>query len=189
MKNHAIYIIILLALVGCAVSSPPTSFYMIAPVGDVVTKKVSSKAVGITVDVNIPGYLERPQIVTRGEADTELNLSEFNRWLEPLASSLPRAVSENISSYMPKAKVRAVSTGGREFDYKVMISIDRFDGRFDDKVILKAWWSLQNRDNISVFSEDVVLQAELGSTYSDLVEKQSGLVNELSLIIAKRIAN
>ena len=49
--------------------------------------------------VQIPGYLDRPQIVTNLN-DTEYQLAEFNQWTEGLDDTLTRVIAENLLSLL-----------------------------------------------------------------------------------------
>ena len=77
-----------LILAGCiGGQSAPTQFYMIDPVIPTSAHPVPvsvSPAVRVSLDpVEIPEYLNRPQIVTHLDR-AEYQIAEFNQWLEPL---------------------------------------------------------------------------------------------------------
>ncbi|MDR1694614.1 MAG: PqiC family protein [Lactobacillaceae bacterium] len=181
-----VLICFLLVLVTACVSSKPNRFYSLAsnePAGaDVVTKKL---LVGIDT-VSVPGYLERPQIVTI-KNNSELNLAEFDRWAEPISNALQRIIASNMSSVMKNAMVKPASVNRRSFNYIVSVEFNKLDGRFNDKVLLEAWWTVVDNNGRIVVNETSRYEAPLGDNYDELVEKQSELVSKLSVDIAKRI--
>ena len=73
-------------LTGCGRSIPPR-FYVLSPLprGQQVSAPDKPLVIGIG-PVELPPYLDRPQIVSRPDAN-RIALAEFDRWAEPLASS------------------------------------------------------------------------------------------------------
>ncbi len=187
MKKLFSFLIVFMALSGCMLGSKPSNFFMLSAMEKSDAKSISNAAKNISIDVRVPGYIDRPQIVTKTVDDAEYDMSEFNRWLEPLSPSMGRVVAENISYYLPKSKVKPASMGVINPDYKVIIDVDRFDGKFDAKAHLRVWWSIVNSKNDVVFFDNITLEKPLGATYNDLVNVQSELLQELSLVIAKRL--
>ena len=61
--------------------------------------------------VSLPGYLDRQEIVTR-IAQNQVNLSENDRWAEPLEESFTRVVSQNISNIL-RAPIGSMLIRGR----------------------------------------------------------------------------
>lgn len=57
---------------------------------DARVEPVSSRRLDVGVEeAFVPKYLDRPQIVTVEAGSSELKMSEFYRWAEPLSSSFP----------------------------------------------------------------------------------------------------
>jgi hypothetical protein len=94
----------LMLLAACATgTSAPSRFYVLAPLEAPEAEPQLAPgerclAIGIG-PVEIPAYLDRPQIVTR-LSNNELNLAEFDKWAEPLRDNLIRVLAENISSLL-----------------------------------------------------------------------------------------
>ncbi len=185
MKNILSFIFVI-AIAGCMVGTTPSSFFMLSSVNVENVQPISKKQVAFSVEVNIPEYIDRPQIVTKGESDTEFNMSEFNRWIEPLRSSIERVMAENLSLYMSEAKVKPSSMGMRNPDYRVVLDIDEFDGRLNGKVYLRVWWSIVNNKNEVIYFDDAIFENETGPTYTDFTQTQSDLLGRLSIKIAKK---
>jgi len=190
MKKVIYLIVILFLLSSCfGGRSKPSSFYNIVSIenDEIEIKSKRKSVIGIDV-VSIPGYLDRPELVTIKDNDTELIISEYNRWAEPLSSSIQRAIANNLSMYMQNVTVRPMNIYRKTFDYTVAIYIIKFEGKFDDRVYLDSWYSVYNRYGTNIINERVKFDMELGNSYEDLVRKQSILVSKLSEQIAKRIS-
>mgnify|MGYP000004657022 CR=1 FL=1 len=69
--------LILVGLVGCATT--PSSNFFVLSAGEVPTQG-SPSGIALSIGpVDLPRYLDRPQIVSR-EGDNRLEVDEFNRW-------------------------------------------------------------------------------------------------------------
>lgn len=189
--KKALYLITILFLLSSCFGgrTKRSNFYNIVSIenNDIKITSKTSPIIGVEL-VSIPGYLDRPEIITIKGNDTELEISDFNRWAEPLSNSIQRVISNNLSIYMKNATIRPMNLYRRTFDYTVVIYIIKFEGKFNDKVYLDSWYSVYNRNSVNVINERVKFDTELGNTYEDLVEKQSILVSKLSEAIAKKLA-
>jgi uncharacterized lipoprotein YmbA len=93
----------LLAVAGCG-STRPSNFYQL---DEPAATRLSGLERGIAVGVgpvNLEPYLDRPQIVIRGTGH-KLELSEFNRWAEPLKDSISRVIIVNLSNMLESTRV------------------------------------------------------------------------------------
>jgi uncharacterized lipoprotein YmbA len=128
--SHLIYriaVIILaigvLTMAGCAPTPPPTYFQLEEPANVQLSGIERGIAVGVG-PLNLPAYLDRPHIVTRA-TEHRLELSDFNRWAEPLPRRIPVVPIE----------------------FKVEINVARFDGRLGGEVVLVARWILLGKED------------------------------------------
>lgn len=139
-----------LFLSACA-RTPPVNYYHLAVV-DPGGPKLETEALGGAVvgigPVRVPDYLDRPQIVTRQGANL-LQLTEGNRWAEPLTESIPRTLRENL----------AVALGTERFvyfpwnqtvDYQIPVEIVHFEGEGYRVAHLVAIWSIEDSRGVSV---------------------------------------
>ena len=90
--------------------------------------------------VQVPRYLDRPQLVTRSDANT-LELAEFDKWSEPLSDMIGRVLAEDLSRRLADARVfllpvRQAVPIERIVDIQVM----RFDADAAGLVTLHARW-------------------------------------------------
>jgi uncharacterized lipoprotein YmbA len=168
--------LVLLSLVGCSIKSEtaPSRFYMLRPLQATATSPGApggeSGPVLALGPINIPAYLDRPQIVTQAPG-AEVKLSEFDRWAEPLGDNVSAVLANNLSSLLPT------------------VDVIRFDGPLGGDVVLEARWSL-----VSGVDEAVVraqrsqfVQPAGGPGYADQVEAMSRALDALSRELAQEI--
>jgi uncharacterized protein len=179
-------------LSGCA-STESSRFYTLNAIKNPAdVQRVAASEQRITVGIGpieIPDYLDRPQIVTRN-SDNELKIDEYGRWGGSLKEDINRVLAENLSVLLSQKRVAVVSSlSGVSFDYRVIIDIGRFDIMPDGNVALKAQWSIIERNG-----RTVVVTRESGFTveakdkgYGGQVSAMSGALEMLSKDIADSI--
>lgn len=186
-KLFALTAVVLLG--GCLGGfSSPSRFYSLTPQeAPVQTYKSGRLFVGIE-PVKVPVYLDKPQIVTRNTNQVELNISENNRWAEPLSDAMQNVLASDIGALLPDATIKPSSFRKEGFDYIVWIEINKFEGTWKRQAELDAWWSILNTDGKVVARSRVSLSRPLGDGYDNLVQQQSALTEELATQIAARLS-
>lgn len=107
-----------------------------APVGD--------KLIGVT-RFTVPAYLDRPQIVTRGEGN-RLILADFDRWAEPLTEGCARILAEELSALLPTYQVRHRGWLDQSLlDISIAVEVLRFERIAGGGLTLSAQWSVQRK--------------------------------------------
>ena len=116
MKKTSILTIVLF-LAGCVGTSSPSHFYQLQ-MTDARVEPVSSRRLDVGVEeAFVPKYLDRPQIVTVEAGSSELKMSEFYRWAEPLSSSFSRVLADDLSLYLPKSVVKYKTLSSENFTF------------------------------------------------------------------------
>lgn len=179
---------------GCA-SSPSSRFYRLSSINTGGTSAGENmpggKVLNIKIGpVQIPDYLDRPQIVT-SSGGNELKLAEFDRWAGSLEQSVNRAMSEDLSILLPAGSFRVApwnSWAAARAQYQVAVDIMRFEGAPGKSVLLKARWTIYSREHrLMVQKESVITEEVHGSTYGALVMAMSNALAGLSRDIAGSI--
>jgi uncharacterized lipoprotein YmbA len=184
----------MMALIGCVAGGPsqPSRFYALTPLD--ITKPAASKeageqsvAVGVG-PVEIPEYLNRAQIVTR-LTENELKVSEFDRWAEPLNDNFTRVLAENLSDLCADPVMIYPWRAPIRVDFKVEISIIRFDGNLGKDTILIVLWGIfgESGDKLLVARRSVYTEPLDDDTYATLVKAQSRVIATFSRDIAGSI--
>ncbi len=177
---------------GCG-SSKPYRFYTLNP----ATQTSSSTTVQETlpagppsnigiISVEIPDYLDRPQIVTRTMTN-ELKLAEFDRWAGDLQQDIARALAETMSSRLADNGV-FILTGRRPVpaEYRIAVRIDRFEAMPGNQVLLKGLWTVLEKDGrrVLIRGESNISETAQGTDYGATVAAMSRTVDRLGTEIA-----
>jgi uncharacterized lipoprotein YmbA len=185
MKKFLLLIITII-LSGCIGSSPQSQFYMLK---NISKESISKKQLQIAVEpVKIPTYLDKPQIVSFKKDSFQLNMSETNRWAEPLNEQIQRVIIADLSTLLPKSLVRNKTFSQEKYDYIVYVDIQQLDVTFNQDIKLSVWWSLLDKKGIVIYKTQTILSEKLSSdSYDNLVALESHLIAQLSKKIAEEI--
>jgi hypothetical protein len=181
-------LVVIVMAAGCLGGTAPTRFYVLAAVdGPVVSgDRALSVAVG---PVNLAGYLDRPQIVTRPAAD-KIDLAEFDRWGEPLRDAIARVLAEDLSRRLPAAKISIFLWQGLEgVRYQVVVEVTRFDGPAAGDTTLEARWRILDAASGKEAAAKTTRLAEPagGAGYSTVASAMSRALGVLSRDIAQTL--
>lgn len=140
-----ILLVVSFGLAGCA-SSPQARFYTLTPLGSQEVQPSSpaaAKPVSVSIaPVEIPDYLERPQIVTR-DGRNVLLLAEYDRWGGSLSDNIAAVLAENLGLLLGSDRVYLYPRMEAEkADYSVAMRVLRLDCTLGSHVLLKAQWTL-----------------------------------------------
>jgi uncharacterized lipoprotein YmbA len=169
---------VLRPLVGPSTAAPPSPAYL----------------VGVR-PVAIPGYIDRPQIVT-WTGPGELRIDEFVRWGEPLDEGVTRTLVEDLLALLPEAQViREPYPESVKPCCRVSVTLSAFGPQTGGLVRLDARWALlPPHDERPFVTRTVSLDrgpfAGAGGAAPDTgvaVEAMSALVGELARQIAPAI--
>ncbi len=136
----------ILFLAGC-ISVPDSrepSFYGIAAIKDNELKPIElSSDFSVAVSrIKIPGYLNRPQIVTQ-DKNNQMRFAQFHRWAEPLNEGLTRVIKENISRILSRAQIVSYPL---DFPSNVAFRLDmeltRFELDISGELFLVVQWAV-----------------------------------------------
>jgi uncharacterized protein len=183
----------LMVLAGGCAGTQPSRFYSLAVMGAEMPDRRSTEGVSAVVavgPVNIPDYLDRPQIVTRTSGN-ELRVEEFDRWAGSMKDSISRVLAQDLSAMLPPERFTAIPWkpvyGMRvPVSYRVGVVVQEFEGTLGGKVKLKALWSVSREEDSGVISvrESSYTEDIGGNDYSSLVEAMSKALGRLSSDIA-----
>jgi uncharacterized protein len=175
------WVISFLGLSGClSLSSSPTARFYALEARDknqTVNKLNIPNNIMIGIGpVNIPEYLNRPQIVTQNK-DKTLNFAQFDRWGEPLDFALERIICENIRVLLPNVVVEIYPWNlAIPVKYRVIVDVNQLVSELKKDMLFVAQWSI-----IDVQSNKIILikRAEIINPIQP--QNYPGLVKTLSL--------
>lgn len=181
----------LMALSGCfLMKSQPARYYTLNAMQQPAARPDFNPRFMVSVGpVILPDSLRRPQIAIRTN-DNQMDFSEFHKWAGPLTDETKRILAENLNILLAEEGA-TVSTDELpiEPDYRVVVNINRFDGKPGETVLLNAIWTLKDQENrkIIAVNQSLLTEKVSGTSYSDLVNAQSRTLAALSREIAAEI--
>lgn len=183
---------LLLFISGCSFGgkSNPAQFYVLdAKLEEATKSDLSSLRIGVGPIV-IPGYIDRPQIVTKTET-AEVHLAEFNRWAEPMGEMFTRTLSENITATTGSHHVYSYPwTSAVETDYRITAKVIKFENNSNGDALLSVHWLLRNETDNNV--EPITSHSEFkansdNNTYSARVAALNDTLAQFAQEIVKHI--
>lgn len=190
------YACLALALGGCVSlgNTPATRFYVLTPLGNhdmapqpaVQPPEARQRASVALAPVDIPRYLDRPQIVTRISANA-LNLAEFDQWAEPLSDNVTRVLAENLTRLLATHGIDVLpEPRANRSAYQVRVTLMRFECEADNGCVLQARWTLvEARDQAVRVENAFEVRIPLGASgYEAIVGAMSRALGALSRDIA-----
>jgi hypothetical protein len=182
---------VMLVQSGCG-TTPPTKFFVLSPAATLPAPapdgaRVLRLGVG---PVDLPEYLDRPQIVTR-TANSELRLADDRRWAEPLRDNFTRVLSDNLSTALGTTEVHTFPWWpSQPIDYQIIVKVLRFEGDTSGNVTLVARWTIRGGPERKIlFWQQSVVSVPISSpnNYDSLVAASSAALAQLSGEIAAAI--
>lgn len=176
---------------GCA-RTPQARFYILQPQPSAIDQSQPSVSVNDMIigvgPVELPEYLDRPQIVTRISSN-ELYLSEFNRWVESLEENFSSVLAENLSVLLSTDKVLVYPwIGSIEVKRQVRVNVLQFDSLPGGEVLLKVLWGLKDEDGKYLSSiKKSSFSTPAGKGYPEMVEAMNRVLGDFSREVANEI--
>ena len=177
-----------LILAACG-TTPASKYYLLsAEVTQIPTGSSPSLGVG---PIEIPEYLNRNALVYNREGN-RLHIANFERWAEPLDSSIGRVVSLNLASLLDTEDVQSYPwSNGQRPEYAVQVHVLNLDAN-DDRARLVAEWHVHKpRSKESVLRKISELNYPMPKgavTANEVAPAYSQLLHQLSEAIAEVIS-
>jgi uncharacterized lipoprotein YmbA len=188
---------ILLALVipwtGCLGpgTTRPTRFFVLSATANPAATSERTTDLRLSVGrVLLPDLLNRPQIVTR-TGENQVRLADFAQWAEPLETSLPRVISEDLARLTGTDQVSVHPwPSPMKIDLRVEIAVLQFEGNRDGEVSLVARWRWVRADGSEAHPLQLSSHLESAADRSTeaLVAAMNRALGSLSRDIAAAIA-
>jgi len=120
----------------------PTRYYLLAPLAETAVD-INRPDLHVSLGpIEIPSYLDRPQIVTR-TTDSEIVLANHDRWAEPLPENFIRTLQENLYQQLGNVSITTTPwSPNSKTSYRITLALNRFDGVIDQQTNVDIRWSL-----------------------------------------------
>ena len=177
---------LVLLLGACSWRSPNSEFYMMNSRG---LTPISEKTMNIAVaKVIVPDLLDRSQMVVYDGKNGQVEILEFNRWGEVLPDVLQATVVNDLIMYLPKAYVQRTYFDSSSAPYNINIEINSLQAYKGEKVILSAWWQINNAQGKTLIRRQGLYEAPVdGRSIEALVNGQTTAVHQMSKDIAEQL--
>jgi uncharacterized protein len=176
---------VVLALAGilAACSSPPSKYYVLSAQPDPV-RPVPAGFARTTVAIGaimLPGALDRPQIARR-IGPNQIDYAEYDRWAGPLDEMIRRVLAADLRSRLPKGAVLIDSDSLASADLTIAIDIRSFDADKSGGVTLNASWEILNKDTkvVGIPSDAIIVESPAGSDTAAVAATMSRAVAALA---------
>ena len=179
-------------LISSCGGNSPVRFYVLSPTKEVSRIQTEQgrpwPIVGVG-PIKMPRYLDRPQIVT-SSGESEIFLSENDRWAEPLTDNFTRVIAQNLYALRcAKNVVTYPWSPSISCDYVVKAEVLRMDGTLGGTASLEVWWSIADgvRKGQLVSKRSNYNEPTKGPGYAALVEAQNRALGDFSREIAEEL--
>jgi uncharacterized lipoprotein YmbA len=142
------FMLICAVILGGCISTPDTPtprFYTLRPVSNEESGQKFNTACGEIIGfgpVNIPEYLNRPQIVTLNK-DRTLKFAQFDRWGDSLDLMLERLLCENLTVMLAGTTIESFPWSQVvPVRYQVAMDVIHLEGELDKNLALVVQWSI-----------------------------------------------
>lgn len=197
-KRRAGHIALLIALLtiatsGCVSSPTPISRYNL-PFGDSRNMALmdTPKHTVALPPIEIARYLRQDGILMQ-LSDIELRHADNHLWAEPLERQLDRTLRHRLEQALADTRVlRGAAAASAPADYRLMVDIDRFQGRQDGKAVVSGEWAISDRGGVRVAHRLFVVEEPLESDGYPALVRSLGraweqAVNEMIGVLEKRL--
>ncbi|KPJ78584.1 MAG: hypothetical protein AMJ54_02910 [Deltaproteobacteria bacterium SG8_13] len=190
-------ITVALVITGCVGTgqSPPSRFYMLTSLDPVDTASEPSAGIegeGILLGpIRFPVYLNRQQIVIR-TSPNEIQLSEFDRWAEPLETNFLNVLRENLAKLLNTAFiVEPPVPKNTGIAFQIIAGVSRFDAEPGKQAVLMVRWGIMRvEDNQVLLTKNSTYTAPLNATgFEEIAKTQSRIAADFSRDVAAAITD
>lgn len=180
-----IKIIIPCLLLGACMfgTSKSAKFYTQSAISEGVISADYTAWVGVN-RVQLPQYIDRPQMVTQQKDSVQINVSEYNRWVELPSVLATRVLAEDLGGILPSSQIKVNQLKGEKFDRIVSVEVIEINAVLGEKAELVAWYTIKTNSKKLITQQKFTCTVAMGKTYEDLANGYSQLWAELSREIA-----
>ncbi len=178
------------AFSGCRSITPPVTYYTLSSITGQMAEMEAGGNNNITIGilpVELPGYINRTQMVTR-TGPHQLAISSLHRWADYPDRLVQQALGENLQALMPHARVASAPWPvGMKPDVTVSFQFLEMIGTSDREMRLNAVWTTAKERSLSMVVPHQTILAEpmSGLGFDELVAAHSRVLEALCREVAE----
>jgi uncharacterized protein len=139
-----------MALAGCGSLEPrpdPTRYFTLSPIRQAPEAQAKPPDGSAQVwlglgPIRLPGYLDRQEIVVRS-GENRFDVSEIDRWAEPLDENFARVVAQNLAVLLGTGRIVFYPWPRERMPkYQVAVEVFRFETNGARDAQLEARWAI-----------------------------------------------
>lgn len=138
-----------ISISACSIGSKtkPSQYYVLdARVKESSSEKLSNLVLAVG-PISIPGYIDRPQIVTKTDTP-ELQIEEYARWAEPMDRMFTRALTQNIQILTNSQQIHSHPWSNKtELKYRLSAKVIKLENNINGDALLVVHWRLVDTAN------------------------------------------
>jgi uncharacterized lipoprotein YmbA len=117
-------------------------------------------------------------------------LAEFDQWIEPVQANFSRALTDALTRLVCAKPVMGYPwPGGVRPDYQVAVQVRTFDGTLNKEAVLRADWSVADKDGkVVAWKSSSLREPCAGPDHAALVAAQGKLVDRFAAEVAGALA-
>lgn len=132
------------ATVVTACSSPKTTYYTLSAPPVTATTATTLNTRIVVGPVTVPSLVDTPQLVVKN-SNNQVTVYEYQRWAGSLKSDIERVVAADLSRDLSTPNVWSYTQSAfAQFDYQILIDVQRIDSKLGDSVTLDALWTIKS---------------------------------------------
>ena len=168
-----------LLLSACLGTSKQAKFYTQTTTAAQIVCADCEAFIGVN-RIQLPKYVERPQMVTQQKDSSQVIISEYNRWVEFPSVLSTRVVAENLGILLPSSQVKVNQLKGEGFDWIVSVDVVKLNAVLGEKAELSAWYTLKDKKGKKIVRAQFTRTTPIGSSYEEVAQGYSRLLADLS---------
>jgi uncharacterized protein len=182
-------------VIGCSsVLAPPpdlAKFFVLTPApsrNQPAAASTGQLAIGLG-PVKLPDYLDRNEIVTRVEPN-RLDLSENDRWAEPVEANFRHVLAADLASQLPNAQIVPFPWyDTTRLDFAVEVTVERFERDTSGNARLVAHWTVHEAAGGKLLTtrDSNLSDPAKSAAMADSVAAMSTAIEDLGVQIASEV--
>lgn len=176
---------------GCA-RSPERQYFTLTPdAASQKNSKVSFPTASIAMGpITIPDAVDRNKIVTRHQGSSRLEISDINRWSQPLNAEITTLLADDLRLKLSNTLVTTSgqNAGATQPDRRLDVDITRFEGTLGIGIWLEADWSVRDsKQSGQLHGHALIHKATQSNDYEGLVKAYEEGLHDLAEHIRKTL--